>query len=48
MKRVPPAYAVDSHHWLILHGRYVCLARKPQCWRCAVAAYCDFKPKTTG
>lgn len=48
MKRVPPAYAVDSHHWLILHGRYVCLARKPQCWRCAVAACCDFKPKTTG
>jgi len=48
MKRVPPAYAVDSHHWLILHGRYVCLARKPQCWRCSVAAYCDFKPKTTG
>ncbi|NIM41354.1 MAG: endonuclease III [Hydrogenophaga sp.] len=48
MKRVPPAYAVDSHHWLILHGRYVCLARKPQCYRCAVAAYCDFTPKTPG
>jgi len=47
MKRVPPAYAVDSHHWLILHGRYVCLARTPLCFRCAVAAYCDFKPKTT-
>ena len=47
LKRVPPAYAVDAHHWLILHGRYVCLARKPQCFRCAVAAYCDFKPKTT-
>ncbi len=46
MKRVPPEYAVDSHHWLILHGRYVCLARKPQCYRCAVAAYCDFSPKT--
>jgi len=46
-KRVPPAYAVDSHHWLILHGRYVCQARKPLCHRCAVAAWCDFKPKTT-
>ena len=46
MKRVPPAYAVDSHHWLILHGRYVCQARKPLCPRCAVAAHCDFKPKT--
>ena len=45
-KRVPPAYAVDSHHWLILHGRYVCLARKPRCWECAVSSYCDFKPKT--
>jgi endonuclease-3 len=45
-KRVPPAYAVDSHHWLILHGRYVCQARKPRCWECAVARYCDFKPKT--
>lgn len=48
LKRVPAVYAVDSHHWLILLGRYVCLARKPQCWRCAVAAQCDFKPKTLG
>jgi endonuclease III len=46
MKRVPAAYAVDSHHWLILHGRYVCQARKPLCPRCAVAAHCDFRPKT--
>ena len=46
LKRVPAAYAVDSHHWLILHGRYVCQARKPQCWHCSVASYCDFKPKT--
>ena len=45
LKRVPAAYAVDSHHWLILHGRYVCQARKPQCWHCSVAAWCDFKPK---
>ena len=47
MKRVPAAYAVDSHHWLILHGRYVCQARKPRCWECAVAQYCDFSPKIT-
>ncbi len=48
MKRVPAAYAVDSHHWMILLGRYVCLARKPLCHQCAVSAHCDFKPKTTG
>ena len=47
LKRVPAAYAVDSHHWLILHGRYVCQARKPRCWECAVAQYCDFSPKIT-
>ncbi len=46
MKRVPPAYLQEAHHWLILHGRYVCVARTPRCWQCAVAAYCDFKPKT--
>ena len=46
MKRVPPAYLVDAHHWLILLGRYVCVARKPQCWRCAVAPFCDYAPKT--
>ena len=46
LKRIPAAYLVDAHHWLILLGRYVCQARKPQCWQCAVAAYCDFKPKT--
>ncbi|WP_428143035.1 endonuclease III [Delftia acidovorans] len=46
MKRVPPAYAVDSHHWLILLGRYVCQARKPRCWECVVASYCDYSPKT--
>ena len=47
MKRVPKEYAVDSHHWLILHGRYVCQARKPRCWECAVSQYCDFSPKVT-
>jgi endonuclease-3 len=46
LKRIPPDYLVDAHHWLILHGRYVCQARKPLCWQCAVSAQCDFKPKT--
>ena len=46
LKRVPPAYLVDAHHWLILHGRYVCQARKPQCTACAVSRWCDFEPKT--
>jgi endonuclease-3 len=47
MKRIPPAYLVDAHHWLILHGRYVCQARKPLCWQCGVSEFCRFKPKTT-
>ena len=42
LKRVPPQYAVDAHHWLILHGRYVCLARTPRCGVCAVRPWCDF------
>jgi len=46
LDRVPPSYRVDAHHWLILHGRYVCQARKPLCWQCRVAAQCDFTPKT--
>ena len=46
LKRVPAPYRVDAHHWLILLGRYICQARKPRCWDCAVAPYCDFKPKT--
>jgi endonuclease III len=46
MKRVPKEYLVDAHHWLILHGRYVCVARKPKCWQCAVIQYCDYQPKT--
>ena len=45
-QRVPPAYRVGAHHWLILHGRYVCQARKPLCWQCGVAAQCAFEPKT--
>lgn len=46
LKRIPKNYLVDAHHWLILHGRYVCQARTPHCSQCAVAAFCDFKPKT--
>lgn len=46
IRRVPTAYLEHAHHWLILLGRYVCVARKPQCWRCAVAPYCDYEPKT--
>jgi endonuclease-3 len=46
LQRVPAKYLPDAHHWLILHGRYVCVARLPQCWRCAVRAYCDYEPKT--
>jgi endonuclease-3 len=46
LKRIPEKYLVDAHHWLILHGRYVCQARKPLCHQCAVSAYCDFKLKT--
>ena len=46
MKRVPPEYRVDAHHWLILHGRYVCIARKPLCWQCAVEPFCNYTPKT--
>jgi endonuclease III len=46
MKRVPKEYLADAHHWLILHGRYVCVARTPKCWQCAVIRYCDYTPKT--
>ncbi|MEJ7929952.1 endonuclease III [Ramlibacter sp. AN1015] len=46
LRRVPPAYVADAHHWLILHGRYVCVARTPRCWECAVARYCAYRPKT--
>jgi endonuclease-3 len=46
MKVVPPEYRQDAHHWLILHGRYTCVARKPACPRCAVADLCEFKAKT--
>ena len=45
LERVPAQYLVDAHHWLILHGRYVCTARSPKCVTCAVAVYCDSRPK---
>ena len=41
MARVPPAYLLDAHHWLILHGRYVCIARKPRCGACLISDLCD-------
>ena len=46
LKTVPPPYLQHAHHWLILHGRYVCKARKPECWRCLIADLCPFTPKT--
>ncbi len=45
-KVVPQPFRLHAHHWLILHGRYVCKARKPECWRCVVCDLCAFKPKT--
>ena len=46
-KVTPDDFKQPAHHLLILHGRYVCKARTPECWRCAVAEFCNFKPKTT-
>jgi endonuclease-3 len=45
-KIVPAQYKLHAHHWLILHGRYVCLARKPRCYNCLIADICLFTPKT--
>ena len=47
LKRIPAEFMCHAHHWLILHGRYVCKARTPECWHCSVADCCDYKPKTT-
>jgi endonuclease-3 len=44
-KRTPKPFRIGAHHWLILHGRYICKARTPECWRCAVADLCRFKSK---
>ncbi|MDB5989355.1 MAG: Endonuclease [Herbaspirillum sp.] len=46
LKVVPAEFQLDIHHWLILHGRYTCIARKPQCWNCLIADLCDYKDKT--
>lgn len=45
LKRVPKEFQQDAHHWLILLGRYTCVARKPKCWECLVSTWCDYKPK---
>lgn len=46
LERVPREYVQHAHHWLILLGRYICKARKPECWRCPVATVCEYRPKT--
>jgi endonuclease III len=46
LKVVPPEYAHDAHHWLILHGRYTCIARKPKCPQCPILELCEFREKT--
>ena len=46
MKFVPKEFLQDAHHWLILHGRYTCVARKPKCWNCIIADLCEYKDKT--
>jgi endonuclease-3 len=46
VKFTPPEYLKNAHHWLILHGRYVCLARKPGCPKCLIRDLCEFRPKT--
>jgi endonuclease III len=45
VKRCPPALLRDAHHWLILHGRYICKARAPECWRCPAVAHCNYRDK---
>jgi len=45
-KFTPDEFRKDAHHWLILHGRYICKARAPECWRCPIAEWCEYKPKT--
>lgn len=46
LKTTPKAFRRDAHHWLILHGRYVCKARRPECWRCLIADLCEYQDKT--
>ncbi len=45
-KFVAPEFKKDAHHWLILHGRYVCKARTPECWHCGIAQWCEYARKT--
>ena len=45
MRKCPPELLRDAHHWLILHGRYVCKARMPECWRCPAIAFCNYRDK---
>jgi endonuclease III len=46
LRIVPQAYMLHAHHWLILHGRYICKARTPECWRCPIRQWCRYEPKT--
>ena len=46
LKAVPPEFRTHAHHWLILHGRYICKARRPECWRCPIADLCRYRPKS--
>lgn len=46
MRMIPAEFMHDAHHWMILHGRYTCMARTPACWNCVIADLCDYKPKT--
>ena len=46
LKVTPPEYLLHAHHWLILHGRHVCVARRPKCYACVISACCAFRPKT--
>ena len=48
IKTVPDEFKHDAHHWLILHGRYVCKARSPECWRCTIAELCEYPQKNAG
>ncbi len=47
LKTVPAEFRQDAHHWLILHGRYVCKARRPECWRCLIGDLCEYPAKVT-
>ncbi|MEO0997552.1 MAG: endonuclease III [Pseudomonadota bacterium] len=46
LKLTPPEYLQNAHHWLLLHGRYVCKARRPECYRCSIRQWCEYRRKT--